>query len=118
MPYKPKRPCRYPGCAKLTDGVYCGEHQRLMNRHYDSFQRGYDGGKRYGGDWRTIRNRHIKRRPLCERCFSEGRCVTAELVHHIKPLSQGGTHDESNLMSLCRSCHNKIHSELGDRRGG
>ncbi|MBQ7332166.1 MAG: HNH endonuclease, partial [Opitutales bacterium] len=25
------------------------------------------------------------------------------------------THDESNLMSLCRSCHEKIHKERGDR---
>ncbi|NMA99968.1 MAG: HNH endonuclease, partial [Firmicutes bacterium] len=27
----------------------------------------------------------------------------------------GGTHDTSNLLSLCRSCHNKLHIELGDR---
>ena len=31
------------------------------------------------------------------------------------PVSKGGTHERSNLMSLCRSCHNKIHAELGDR---
>ena len=24
-------------------------------------------------------------------------------------------HNKENLMSLCRSCHNKIHHELGDR---
>ena len=36
-------------------------------------------------------------------------------VSHILPISQGGTHDASNLMSLCQSCHTKIHHELGDR---
>ena len=30
-------------------------------------------------------------------------------------LAEGGSNDESNLMSLCRSCHEKIHRERGDR---
>jgi 5-methylcytosine-specific restriction protein A len=36
-------------------------------------------------------------------------------VHHIVPLSEGGSNEEKNLMSLCRSCHEKIHRERGDR---
>ena len=31
MPRKPKRPCSYPGCPKLTDGRFCEEHQKLIN---------------------------------------------------------------------------------------
>ena len=27
----------------------------------------------------------------------------------IRPISEGGTHEESNLMSLCVSCHERIH---------
>ena len=38
-----------------------------------------------------------------------------EEVHHILPLSRGGTNDEDNLMSLCKSCHSKIHADRGDR---
>ncbi|MBQ8698232.1 MAG: HNH endonuclease, partial [Schwartzia sp.] len=38
-----------------------------------------------------------------------GRYVKASLVHHVKPLADGGTHDEENLMSLCVACHEKIH---------
>ena len=30
-------------------------------------------------------------------------------------ISQGGDHRQSNLMSLCQSCHTKLHRELGDR---
>jgi 5-methylcytosine-specific restriction protein A len=48
MPRKPKRPCRYPGCPNLTDGVYCEEHAKIMEQHYEKFQRGYSPGKRYG----------------------------------------------------------------------
>ena len=29
-------------------------------------------------------------------------------VHHKLPLSKGGTHSKSNLISLCKSCHAKI----------
>ena len=29
-------------------------------------------------------------------------------------LAEGGSDDESNLMSLCRSCHEKLHRERGD----
>ena len=39
----------------------------------------------------------------------------ATQVHHIVPVSRGGRHNKENLMALCRSCHTKIHHELGDR---
>lgn len=27
----------------------------------------------------------------------------------------GGTHDRSNLIALCKSCHSQIHAKRGDR---
>ena len=71
-----------------------------MNKHYNHFTRGYDSAERYGGIWRWIRNRYITAHPLCERCLEHGKLIHAVLVHHIKPLADGGTNDESNLMSL------------------
>jgi 5-methylcytosine-specific restriction protein A len=38
-------------------------------------------------------------------------------VHHIIPLSKGGTHDSANLMSLCVSCHSRITARDGGRWG-
>ncbi len=38
-----------------------------------------------------------------------------EEVHHILPVNRGGTNVDLNLMNVCKSCHNKIHIELGDR---
>ncbi|MBD5113581.1 MAG: HNH endonuclease [Ruminococcaceae bacterium] len=113
MPRKPKRSCRYPGCSKLTERAYCEEHQRLMNSHYNKFSRGYDSNERYNSAWRKIRTRYIKQHPLCERCLAEGRYTPADLVHHKKPLSDGGTNENSNLMSLCYSCHEIIHGRGG-----
>ena len=115
MPRKPQRPCRYLGCPHLTDGVYCEEHAKVMEQHYEKFQRGYSPGKRYGRAWKRIRDRYVHKHPLCEQCLKEGRYVAVEEVHHIVPLAEGGSNDESNLMSLCRSCHEKIHRERGDR---
>ena len=86
-----------------------------MEQHYEKFQRGYSHGKRYGRAWKRIRNRYVHKHPLCEQCLKEGRYVAVEEVHHIVPLDEGGSNDESNLMSLCRSCHEKIHRERGDR---
>ena len=111
MPRKPKRPCRMTGCPNLTDNKsgYCEKHEKLMQRHYERFTRGYWQHERYGSAWRRIRDRHLAREPLCEMCRERGRFVAATLVHHIKPLGDGGTHDDENLMSLCVSCHEKIH---------
>ena len=64
MPRKPKRPCRYPGCPNLTEGVYCEEHAKTMEQHYEKFQRGYSVGKRYGRAWTRIRHRYANKHPL------------------------------------------------------
>ncbi|MCI2205152.1 MAG: HNH endonuclease [Oscillospiraceae bacterium] len=116
MPRKPKRPCSYPGCPNLTDGQYCEEHQRLAAQQYNKYTRSPDTNKKYGRAWKRIRDRYAAAHPLCERCQKEGRLTPVEEVHHILPVSQGGDHRESNLMSLCQSCHTKIHLEMGDRQ--
>ena len=116
MPTKPKKPCAYPGCPNLTDGQYCEEHRTEQRRQYDRYERDPDVHKKYGRCWSRIRRRYALEHPLCERCLAKGRAVPVDEVHHIIPVSKGGTHDRENLMSLCRSCHNKIHIEMGDRR--
>lgn len=115
MPRKPKRPCSHPGCPKLTDGRYCDEHTKLHNHNYEKYERNPQTKKRYGRVWKRIRDSYVKTHPFCERCFEKGILVEVEEVHHIKPLAEGGTHDRSNLISLCRPCHARIHAERGDR---
>lgn len=116
MPRRAKRPCAYPGCPRLSDGRYCEEHQRLVTKRYNQQERSPDVNKQYGRSWRVVRDRYVTAHPLCERCLQDGRLTPVEEVHHILPVSQGGTNDVSNLMSLCQSCHTRIHrEELGDR---
>ena len=115
MPMKPKRPCSFPGCPKLTDGRFCEEHAKLEAQRYERNNRDPATKKRYGRAWKRIRCRYIRAHPLCERCAKNGKITPAEEVHHIKPLAHGGTNTEDNLMSLCKSCHSEITAREGGR---
>ena len=67
MPFKPKRPCSYPGCPKLTHDRFCEEHQKLTDKQYEKYQRDPIVKKRYNRTWKRIRDRYINEHPLCER---------------------------------------------------
>lgn len=115
MPRKPKRPCSYQGCPNLTDGRFCEEHLKQENRRYEKYERPYDAHKRYGRAWQKVRDSYVKEHPFCELCFKNHMLVPVEQVHHIKPIAEGGTHERNNLISLCKSCHSKLHAKRGDR---
>lgn len=102
MPAKAARPCRSPGCpALVTEGYYCPTHRPKERARPSPAARGYDDR------WRKIRARHLASEPLCRFCRAAGYIVAADEVDHIIPLAAGGTHDEDNLRSLCKSCHSR-----------
>ena len=88
-----------------------------MNRQYEKYGRSKEEKRQYGYRWKKLRAAYISQHPLCEQCLKEGRVTRAEEVHHIVPLSHGGKHEFSNLMSLCKSCHSRITAAMGDRWG-
>lgn len=57
----------------------------------------------------------IQLHPFCEMCLRSGRYTQATEVHHVLPISQGGTNAQDNLMSLCKPCHSRITAEMDDR---
>lgn len=118
MPRKPKHPCHHPGCPKLTENRFCEEHTKLHNRNYEKYDRDPAVRRRYGRAWKRIRDSYVKEHPFCEVCFGNGTIVPVEEVHHKIPLAEGGTHNRDNLISLCKSCHARIHAERGDRWHG
>lgn len=117
MPRKPRRPCSYPGCPLLTEERYCPEHQREITARYNREGRSPESRKAYGRTWRRIRDRVLAEQPLCQKCLEAGRYTPATEVHHIIPLSCGGTHDRDNLMPLCKRCHSEITAREGGRWG-
>ena len=96
------KPCRHPGCPKLTDGMYCEGHARLhASDRASASVRGYDSR------WEKARRRFLKAHPLCVRCMEQERLVKASVVDHIVP-HRGDAElfwDESNWQALCKSCH-------------
>ena len=115
VPRKPKRPCSYPGCPKLTEGRFCEEHEQKESKRYEKYDRDAATKRRYGRAWKRIRDKYVSQHPFCEICYAKGILVETEEVHHKKPLREGGTHDRENLIALCKPCHSKVHAERGDR---
>lgn len=114
----PNRPCAKQGCREyaVKGSSYCERHRAQnkteYNERYDSTRRRPEKGSNYGRRWKETRDAYISAHPYCERCYAEGRLVQATEVHHIKPVSEGGTNAYSNLRSLCHSCHEKTHTEM------
>ena len=68
-----------------------------------SYAQGYD--KR----WHRLSRWYRRRHPICADPFGVhgSRCEPGAHVDHIVPLTRGGTNDESNLQTLCVSCHSR-----------
>lgn len=93
-----------------------------MKRNSDANYRRIINSKR----WQRVRAEKLRRQPLCEDCLDAGRAVTATVVHHVVPLSRGGSYgemerlafDPANLRSLCRDCHAAAHRRLASASVG
>lgn len=70
----------------------------------------YNSGVKNG--WFSIREKVLIRDNY--KCVFCGK--RANEVHHIIPLSRGGTTSMTNLVSVCLSCHNKRHRHLYRKR--
>ncbi len=78
LPRKPKRPCSYPGCPRLTEGRFCEEHQREENKRYEKYDRDPAVRRRYGRVWKRVRDSYVKEHPFCEECFKKEILVPVE----------------------------------------
>lgn len=69
----------------------------------------------YPPDW-IIRKWIVKRRDCytCQKCGKNLYYCKEGFghVHHIKPLSIGGTNEIKNLIYVCSDCHKKIHEDM------
>ena len=73
-------------------------------------------------EWKELRAAKLRStNGLCEECMKQGIVTSARCVHHVVPIETARTKEEmrrlafdwNNLMSLCKSCHARIHKELG-----
>ena len=87
------------------------KNPKLHNEKYRHF--GYQKGTLYG--YANVREYVLERdNHECQICckkegYKHKNNVPLE-THHIVPRSQGGSDDPSNLITLCPTCHKKIHA--------
>jgi 5-methylcytosine-specific restriction protein A len=110
MPWKPKHPCRYAGCSALAEHgeSYCSEHKSKVRIQYEA-QRGTSTERGYNARWRRLRQWFLNSHPLCAECGRHGILKAAAVVDHVIPHRGDQTllYDQSNLQSLCTTCHNR-----------
>lgn len=120
MPRKPLRQCAVNNCPNLVEksgDIYCKDHmkndKRIRDINYNKYFRKYDANKRYDTRWKKVRDIYISSHPFCEECIKENNFIKATLVHHIKPIEDGGEkYDFNNLESLCQTHHMLIHKRI------
>ncbi len=110
------RPCKTPGCPGMAvfRGM-CEQCAELAAKHYET-QRYKQNARAYNADWRKRSRAYLAQHPACEQCEARGIMRDAVLVHHVRPILEGGDRfDDDNLQSLCRECHEIIHKRKRPR---
>jgi 5-methylcytosine-specific restriction protein A len=119
-PLRPLKPCSTVHCPNLTRGRYCEHHKfqsveqaREKNSFYDRYKRDKKVNEFYrSADWNKARQQALLRdNGLCMHCYRDKRIVMADMVHHVVAVKDDWSKrlEIDNLISLCNSCHNKIH---------
>ena len=104
MPMKPKRPCKHPGCPRLTGGQYCELHAKVhAGDRASAFERGYSHR------WQMVRKQFLVNHPLCALCEQSGKLMPATVVDHVLPHrgDKALFWDERNWQPLCKKCHDR-----------
>lgn len=63
--------------------------------------------------WKLSKQVRARDRDQCFLCKAP-----ATEVHHITPLSRGGSNTLANLACICKPCHDRRHNHLHAERGG
>ena len=116
MPPAINRPCRRPGCPRVTimangfcdacqDYARQQEAARMAKKKVDSFYA--------KGQWPKTRKWYLGQHPMCEVCGQK----KATEVDHIMELADGGDrHSVGNLQALCHRCHMRKTAAVKRRR--
>ncbi|AAO36630.1 HNH endonuclease (endogenous virus) [Clostridium phage phiCTC2B] len=116
-------------CGKVLDYTqkYCNdcskkfeEQNRERYRHYKKNRKDKKEQRFYvSKEWTIIRDTVKQRdRGLCKLCLSKCNITYMDTVHHIEELKDCWDKrlDPGNLISLCESCHQKVHEEYKNNK--
>lgn len=109
MPTRPGKACtNTPNCRGIVHGGRCSVcgPKRQADQAYDR-QRGSAAQRGYDRRWQRLRLMHLRASPLCVECLKRNIVIQASEVDHILPKRLGGDDSDTNLQSLCKSCHSR-----------
>jgi len=88
----------------------------IRSVRYDSYST-VNGMETKTGWWDIHRQVEKRSGGRCEAYVNGARCHgKGKDVHHITPLSSGGTTTMSNMIHLCEDCHDRRHSHMHRKR--
>jgi len=103
--YRSKRWCGSDNCKNIID-------TKVKHSNYKKKMRKIENGTYRSGVTPEIRKYILNRDSYCcgkcKSSYSDDRMMQ---VHHIIPVSDGGGDDLTNLITVCRNCHRKIHND-------
>lgn len=101
--YRNKTWCGSGSCREIID-------EKVKHKNYKRKEK-----KINNGTWRIgLSKDHrisilVRDSYRCARCLRVSENFGVMQVHHIVPVSEGGTDDNVNLITVCDFCHTKIH---------
>jgi len=126
MAKRPKKPCAKLGCYKLVEypNLYCDIHKEYQEKlrankykEYNDLRKNDKGQSFYKSkQWVNFREFILSRdNYLCQECLKNKELNPGNLVHHIIPIKIDYSRrlDEANCITVCNSCHEKIHNHRG-----
>lgn len=103
--YRGKRLCGHQDCKNIIDF-------KVKHSNYKKKIRKIENGTFRSGVSPEIRKYILDRDSYCcGKCKSSYSDDKMMQVHHIVPVSDGGTDEFTNLITVCRNCHKKIHND-------
>lgn len=103
---KEKTLCQCGRINLVGEGCQCSTMKAASTNDYrkSTHERGY------GSDWQALSIEYRRCNPLCEICLADGRTEAVAEVHHIVPIAVDPSLrlEWSNLMSVCRECHELV----------
>lgn len=105
--------------ARSKNGIFCSYacwHEYLLNHPWiNKLWKGGRSGARMGREWYRYRLRTLKRDYYtCKVCGATKQDSKVKIVvHHIIIYKVSKSHDLENLITLCRTCHYRVHRLAG-----
>jgi 5-methylcytosine-specific restriction endonuclease McrA len=97
--------CKWTAVKRVQQRVE-GQRKAIKDRGYVIPKTSARQGTKPGVS--TAKRRYIRQRDG-EQCRYCGTSATLH-VHHVRYRSEGGGHEEENLLTLCLRCHDRVHS--------